>query len=137
MSIFISSQSVDSAHAASLIDGLRRARMGVEYSPRNPRDGEDPRWVGWYEAGLAAALGRCCLFVAVIDHVWDSSTWMACEADMATRRGLSLLYWNPQGVAVKAKGMLAYLREELPARFEEALGVLCERDAPHSGHCLL
>ena len=42
MSIFISSQSIDAAQAASLVGGLHRAHVKVEHSPRDPRDGGLP-----------------------------------------------------------------------------------------------
>jgi hypothetical protein len=74
MNIFVSSQSVDAPQAASLIEGLRRARVSIEHSPRNPMDGDDPRWRDWYELGLPAAVERCELFVAVIDRGWDCSS---------------------------------------------------------------
>ena len=97
---------------SSLIDGLLRAHVEIEHSPRNPLDGDDPRWENWYEVGLPAALARCILFVAVIDRGWDSSSWMAHEAEVATKRSLPVLYWNPEGLSVAAPGMLPYLRRE-------------------------
>ena len=129
MNIFVSSQSVDSAHVASLIDGLRQAHVTIEHSPRNPIDADDPRWRGWYEVGLPAAVERSDVFVAVIDRGWDSSTWMACEAEMATKKGLPVLYWNPDGVKVTAQGMVPYLREELPPAIDEAVEQLLRRGA--------
>ena len=121
MNIFVSSQSVDGARAASLIERLRLAKVTIEHSPRNPIDGDDPRWRGWYEVGLPAAVERCKLFVAVIDPGWESSTWMACEAEVATKKGRPLCYWNPDGVKVAAGGMVPYLREELPPSINEAV----------------
>jgi hypothetical protein len=127
VNVFVSSQSVDGARAASLIDGLRRAHVRVNHSPRNPLDGQDPRWEDWYQAGLPAAVGRCNVFVAVIDRGWDSSTWMGCEAEMATKAGLPLLYWNPDRVRVTAPGMVPYLREQLPDTLNDALALLLRR----------
>lgn len=92
-------------------------------------DGDDPRWRDWYEAGLPAAIGRCEVFVAVVDRGWDSSTWMGQEADTASKSGLTLLYWNPDRLLVKARGMVAYLREELPPALDDALTLLLRRAA--------
>jgi hypothetical protein len=128
MTIFVSSQSVDSAPASLLIQGLGRAGVGVEHSPRNPRDGHDPRWQDWYSKGLQDALKRCTSFVAVVDRGWDSSTWMAVEAEEATKRLASTsYYWNPQGVRVIAAGMQLYLTAELPTTLEGAIGMLVQR----------
>ena len=129
MNVFVSSQSVDAAQASSLIDGLLRAHVEIEHSPRNPLDGDDPRWENWYEVGLPAALARCILFVAVIDRGWDSSSWMAHEAEVATKRGLPVLYWNPEGLSVAARGMLPYLREEVPPALNDAIDLLLRRGA--------
>ena len=92
-------------------------------------DGDDPRWRDWYTVGLPAAVGRCDLFVIVVDRGWDCSSWMASEADMALKRGLPLLYWNPDRIVVKARGMIPYLREEVPSALDDALGLLLERGA--------
>ena len=92
MNILVSSQSVDAAQAASLIAGLRRAHVDANHSPRNPMDGDDPRWRDWYDAGLPAAVGRSDLFVIVIDRGWNSSSWMASEADTASSRGRPFVY---------------------------------------------
>jgi hypothetical protein len=69
------------------------------------------------------------VFVAVIDRGWDSSTWMAQEADLASRKGLPLLYWNPDRLVVKASGMVPYLREALPPALDGALAVILHRGA--------
>jgi hypothetical protein len=127
MTIFVSSQSVDTAPASLLIDGLRRAGVAVEHSPRNPIHGHDPRWQDWYSKGLQDALKRCTSFVAVVDRVWESSTWMAVESDEAKKRVASTYFWNPQGVAVAAAGMKPYLTAELPAPLDAAIAVLVQR----------
>jgi hypothetical protein len=127
MPIFGSSQSVGTAPASLLIDGLRRAGVAVEHSPRNPSDGHDPRWQDWYAKGLHDALTRCTSFVAVVDRSWESSTWMAVEADEAKKRLASTYYWNPQGVTVAADGMKPYLTAELPATLDAAIEILVQR----------
>jgi hypothetical protein len=129
VSIFLSSRAADAPLAAALIDGLRRVNVKVEHSPRNPKDGEDPRWGDWYKVGLPAALGRSHLFVAVIDRGWDSSTWMAIEADTATKTGLPMFFWNPEGVRVTARGMVPYLREEIPTTLDRAIELFARRGA--------
>jgi hypothetical protein len=129
MMVFVSSQSVDTAPASLLIDGLRGAGAAVEHSPRNPSDGHDPRWKNWYDKGLQEALKRCASFVAVVDRAWDSSTWMAIEADEAEKHLTSTYYWNPQGVTIAAAGMKPYLTAELPAALDAAIAVLLQRRA--------
>ena len=70
---------------------------------------------------------RVVVLVDELDRGWDSSTWMAEEADTASKRGLPLLYWNPDRVVVKA--MVPYLREALPPALDEALAFLLHRGA--------
>jgi hypothetical protein len=129
VTVFISSQSVDTPPASLLIDGLRRAGIAVEHSPRNPAAGHDPRWEQWYAKGLRNAFDRCNVFVAVVDSAWDSSSWMAIEADEARRRLSSAFYWNPQGLKVAAAGMKPYLAEELPPSVDAAVRTLVQRGA--------
>ena len=67
--------------------------------------------------------------IIVIDEVWDSSTWMAIEADTAEQElkagGLrGLFYINPGQRTVDSSGMLRYLRKELPTDLDEAIRVL-------------
>jgi len=92
----------------------------VEHSPINPADGSDPRWTTWY-ADLADVIAKSDVFVVVIDDVWDSSTWMASEADAAKRYVARRAVWNPNGVSVTAVGMLTYLENELPHLLPEAV----------------
>ena len=104
--------------------------MTVEHSPGNPLDGDDARWADWYAKGLSETLDRCDTFVAVIDEVWDSSTWMGQEADTGmTKRLPSMLFWNPDGVTVVAAGMKRYLGEGLPVALDDAVRLLVQRRA--------
>src|SRR6266446_3060976 len=108
MRVFVSSQVVDRWPARDLIAALRQARVEVEHSPRNPLDGEDPRWTNWYSEKLGAAVDSCDVFVVVLEPGWDSSTWMAieAEAELATgrRSEQKAFVWNPDGITVKAAG---------------------------------
>jgi TIR domain len=129
MRVFVSCQAVDRKPAGDLIRELRMAGIEVEHSPRNPLDGNDPRWEGWYQAGLAAAIGGCDVFVIVVDDGWDSSTWMAIEADaaLAVPQGgspLRLFFWNPEATTVKAAGMVRYLKHELPRGLDRAISCI-------------
>jgi hypothetical protein len=124
--VFVSSQAVTHPPAADLIQALRSAGASVEHSPINPSHGSDPRWSTWY-ADLADAIVRSDAFVAVIDGVWDSSTWMASEADAAKRCVARRAFWNPNGVRVTAVGMRAYLENELPQPLAEAVVEIVRR----------
>ena len=86
MRIFVSSQVVDRWPARDLIAALRQAGVEVEHSPRNPLDGEDPRWKDWYSSTLGAVIDRCDAFVIIVEPGWDSSTWMAIEAEAGLAR---------------------------------------------------
>jgi hypothetical protein len=130
--IFISSDLVDHPPASLLIDGLRRAGALVEHSPRNPHDGPDSRWPGWYSQGLPDSLSRCQSFVAVINRAWASSSWMACEAHEARKRLSFAFYWNPERVTVTAARMKPYLTTQLPASLEEAISILARQ--LHNGY---
>jgi hypothetical protein len=129
MAIFVSSQAVDEAPATMLVAELLRAGLVVEHSPRN----EDAAWSEWYGGGLSAAVARCSVFVAVIDRGWDSSTWMAIEADEAVQKlgsaRIRSFFWNPERLKVTAKGMLPYLKEELPRELSEVIAQLKRADA--------
>jgi hypothetical protein len=106
-----------------LVAALRGAGLNVEQSPSNPIHRADPRWADWYRVGLPSTLRRCRTFVIVVDNGWDSSTWMAQEAESAlvSPGGLQGLFWNPLRVAVDARGMVGYLRTELPVGLAEAV----------------
>lgn len=132
MAIFVSSQAVDEPPASDLIAGLRSASLVVEHSPSNPAHGDDGRWSDWYAKGLAETLARCSIFVAVIDLGWDSSTWMAIEADLAVQKlgagRIRSVFWNPEARVVVAGGVLPYLKEELPQELAQAVSVLRQAD---------
>jgi hypothetical protein len=128
MRVFVSCQAVDRKPAQDLIFALREAGVDVEHSPRNPLDGADARWKDWYDAGLATALRGCDVFVIVVDEAWDSSTWMAIEAQAglaALRDGVArrAFFWNPLGIGVRAAaaGTGAYLQHELPREVDDAI----------------
>jgi hypothetical protein len=76
-------------------------------------------------------LEKASIFIAVIDPAWDSSTWMAHEANEATRllgagRMRKMYYWNPEHVQVKAAGMAPYLKERLPDNKDVLISTLRE-----------
>jgi hypothetical protein len=125
MRVFVSSQVVDRWPARELIAGLRQAGLEVEHSPSNPLDSQDPRWANWYGDALEAAVDRCDLFIVVLEPGWDSSTWMAIEADAGLAKGRRTAerayVWNPDGIVVRAAGMIGYLRSELPRDLAEAV----------------
>jgi hypothetical protein len=125
MAVFVSSQAIDEAPAAELIASLRAAGLSVEHSPKSPAHGEGSSWTDWYQSGLRSALGRCSIFVAVVDRGWDSSTWMAIEAEEAVQKlgpaRIRSFYWNPEARVITAKGMLPYLNEELSREVSEAV----------------
>ena len=132
--IFVSSQLVDHEPAAALIRELKSLSCAVFHSPRNPLDGEDPRWSDWYASGLSTSLARCDRFVVVLDQGWDSSTWMAQEASLAVEQNLETFYWNPLQVVVTAGGVKMYLVNERPRDLKVAAGLLA---APESGDTFL
>lgn len=77
---------------------------------------------------MLSTLARCDLFVIVVDKGWDFSTWMGSEADLAQRQICdTCLFWNPTNVA--ARGMLQYLREELPPQLDQAIVAIVGRSA--------
>ena len=126
MRVFVSCQSIDRKPANSLVRGLLSAGVEVAHSPCNPLDGSDERWASWYEDGLRKALDGCDAFVIVVDEGWDSSTWMAIEAEtaigLAARFSIKrILFWNPESVVVKANGMLPYLKIPLPLELEDVV----------------
>ena len=114
MNIFLSTQSIDDQHATQLLTALRAAGHRVDHSPRNPIDGDDDRWPTWYSRGLAETLKASDCFIIIVDRGWDSSSWMATEADDAKKLELPLRFWNPQNLDVTAPGMIGYLREQMP-----------------------
>ena len=129
MNVFVSSQRIDEPHTAALIDKLREAGFRVSHSPKNPSDGHDERWTNWYHKGLINDLDETIVFIAAIDMGWDSATWMAIESDEARRRLTGgqirqMYYYNPLHIAVKAKGMLPYLKEQLPDDLDSVIETL-------------
>jgi hypothetical protein len=129
MRIFVSSQDVDSGRCSALIDALRSEGWAVDHSPRSPIRGRDPRWPSWYDSGLAAALDGIDIFIIVLDHGWDSSSWMAQEAHFAIERRMARTsyFWNPDSIALRA--MRQYLRSELPGEMEPLVQTLREHAA--------
>ena len=135
--VFVSSQAIDIAPAKDLVAMLRAAGVVLECSPSNPLHASDSRWPDWYAAGLRAAIERCSVFVIVLDSGWDSSTWMAQEADAALQAPgqRQVFFWNPLRVAVHARGMLGYLRTELPASSSEAAEVIVRAAGRRTRRC--
>lgn len=124
--IFVSCESVDSKFAKSLIEGLRSNGINVYHSPRNPLDGEDLRWHSWYEKGLIEEISQVEILIVVITYSWDSSTWMGIESDEASRRlkNENIYFWNPENHKVTSRGMIGYLKNELPKELDEVVKVL-------------
>lgn len=127
--IFLSSQRVDSKYTSKLVRKLREEGFHVTHSPQNPLDGDDRRWRDWYERGLDEALESTNIFIIVIDYGWDSSTWMAQEADSALKRFESgqireMCYLNPENIDIHAAGMLRYLKQQLPDDFDTLVEIL-------------
>lgn len=128
MRIFVSSENVDQPPARLLVERLRQEGWAVDHSPRNPAEGPDPRWRGWYDHGCGEALRRADVFITVVTPTWES-TWMAHEAWLAMHgpdqpHVPRCYYWNPGGTVVHAAGLLPYLRERLPDELEAAVAVL-------------
>jgi len=119
--VFISCQDIDAAHAQSLISALEQCHVTVQHSPRNPLHGEDPRWQNWYDRLLPELIAKANAFVIVLDHAWDSSTWMATESEEALSRiDLPMFVFNPLDVKVTSATMLSYLKARLPGDAREA-----------------
>lgn len=126
-----------------MIDHLRGLGHEVAHSPDSSGSSAvDPRWHGWYPrpgrppgsdntCGLGAALDVADACVIVIDKAWDSSTWMAIEADEALARlGVArLFHWDPDQFRPRAKGMLRYLNRPLPEDVAESAAALVELSA--------
>ena len=142
MRVFISSPEATGSRAGELISALRSVGVHVEHSPDpSGSSAVDPRWRGWYpvsaagpgsdsESGIARALDASDACVIVLNSWWDSSTWMAIEADEALARlgDGKLLYWNPDAVEVRSAGMLPYLRTALPTGLSDAVRVILAGD---------
>src|SRR5688572_17363574 len=124
--VFVSSCDIREPRASSLVERLRQAGFNVSHSPHSPLD---ERWQGWYESGCRDELEKANIFLAVVDPAWESSTWMAHEADEALRlleagKIRKMYFWNPEQVGVGAAGMTPYMRERLPDNIEELIRVL-------------
>lgn len=111
--VFVSSCDVTGTLTQGLIGALRDLGAAVSHSPL-PDPDEDSRWQSWYDTGLERALAEVCSVVIVVTPVWDSSTWMATEAqaamDLYNNNQLQTFgFFNPQGRTVTAQGMVPYL----------------------------
>jgi len=133
--VFITGPDILTGPAAALIARLRDAGIEVTHSPYA---GEDPRFQSWYDAGLAAAVAWSDAVVIVPVTWWDSSTWMAIEADAGYRRaqsqpGFPFYAWSPTGVEAEAValGMRPYLRAAtaLPREVDEAVATIVRAHA--------
>lgn len=129
MDIFVSSQNIDEPHTNTLIKELRAYGFQVNHSPRNPIHGYDFRWANWYEKGLQDSLATANVFIISVDAGWDSSTWMAMEADLALRllgngNIKQLYYYNPLHIRVKSKWAVPDLNKQLPDSLNDTIGLL-------------
>lgn len=143
MRFFVSAYFSSQPPAATMIHHLRELGHRVEHSPQPPEGASiDPRWEGWYpesgqspgsdsRCGLGVALNEVDACVIVIDQAWDSSTWMAIEADEALARlGVARLFcWDPDQYRPQARGMFRYLNRPLPEDVAEAAATLVELGA--------
>ena len=80
---------------------------------------------------LEEALDRSKAFIFVIDRGWDSSTWMATEADAALRRRqngklLGFFSYNPASMVVTSVGMQPYLSRALAIDISNATKIIRE-----------
>ena len=124
--VFVSSERVDDSHVMGLISRLRQEGYTVSHSPRNPADGEDPRWRAWYESGCRAEVAQADVFLIGVTRGWDCSTWMCHEAEEARLSGRirRRCYYNPAHIAVKENMAWSYLNERLPDDLGEAVASL-------------
>lgn len=127
--VFVSSRAVGGPPAVHLIEALRAAGLEVGYSPRNPADGSDQAWPTWYARGLREAVGRADVAVLVVDPVWESSTWMGEESQVALAElgPDRVAFWNPARVAVTSPAMRAYLKARLPDSLTDSVALLSKR----------
>lgn len=126
MHFFVSSTTVLRPPASELIAALRAAGHQVDHSPRGP---DDPRWPDWYQSGSQLAIAACETFIIVLDRAWDSSTWMAHEADLGTARVAGRLarwctVFDPDGLRLAARAVPHYEGLELPADLNQAVAML-------------
>jgi hypothetical protein len=127
--IFVSSQAVDGPPAVHLIEALRAGGLEVVHSPRNPADGSDGAWPTWYARGLREAVAGADVAVLVVDQVWESSTWMGEESQVALAElgPDRVAFWNPARVAVTSPAMRAYLKARLPDTLTDSVALLSKR----------
>jgi hypothetical protein len=128
-SVFVSSQAIHQNPASGLINLLRNSGFRVLHSPNNPSVTIDPAFPDWYSVGLPHALSAVECFVAALDPGWDSSTWMAIEAEDAlqlyTNGSLKAYYYfNPYRIVVHKGAMERYLIAELPTEPRALVAVL-------------
>jgi hypothetical protein len=124
--VFISSARIDEDYCQALIRKLQGAGFIVSHSPKNPHDGDDPRWGDWYSTGLNDELNRAQIFIIAITPGWDCSTWMASEAHSAKelygeQKIERYFHWNPCGVKADAAGMQPFLINELPEDLDKLI----------------
>ena len=128
--MFISCEQVDSFHANALIQRLRQEGISVSHSPRNPSDGNDERWINWYDGGGQEEISKAEVFVVVVTAGWDASTWMAFEATEALkglRQGHTkrMMHYNPENTKIHyPENKYKWLGEKLPDNLEEAITLL-------------
>ena len=128
--VFISCERVDLPHAVALINRLRQQGLSVSHSPRNPLDGNDERWLNWYDGGGQSEIGNSHIFVVVVTPGWDCATWMAFEAEEA-RKGLRqgyirrMMHYNPAHIEIRyPENKQQWLGERLPDNLEETIAML-------------
>lgn len=128
--IFISCERVDLPHAVALIQRLWQQGFSVSHSPRNPSDGNDERWINWYDGTGQSEIATSNIFIVVVTPGWDCATWMGFEAEEA-RKGLRqgyirrMLHYNPTHTAIHyLENKQQWLGERLPDDLEEAIAVL-------------
>ena len=63
--------------------------------------------------------------IVVVDCGWDSSTWMGIESDEIRTRldagNFQAFLWNPEGIAVRAAGMIPYVQAFRVATLNEII----------------
>ena len=138
MGVFVSSLAIEAPPASGLVAALQTEGIQVEHSPRPPLHGNDPQWEHWYDIRLPEAIRRCSTFVIVLDHAWDGSTWMAQEAHMALESPhvtphLTGFFWNP--MRIRPRGLVGYLRTELPVDPTEAVRVIVGSTSRRTMRC--
>ena len=112
--------------ALELINSLSENNITHKHSPLNPASGTDPLWKNWYSSELENQLKQCNTFIIVVDQGWESSTWMATEAETAKLLNLSFAYWNPLNITKISLGMQSYLKNQLPINLSDATVKIAE-----------